>query len=79
MILLGKKGVGGCELYCSTRQARAAHHLTKVTKARDAARITREFTQLTDEEDDSGMGRRFKAMCFSTTDTKHNLVPPCPW
>eukprot|EP01063_Lacrimia_lanifica_P002728 TRINITY_DN1145_c0_g2_i1.p1 TRINITY_DN1145_c0_g2~~TRINITY_DN1145_c0_g2_i1.p1 ORF type:complete len:769 (+),score=356.46 TRINITY_DN1145_c0_g2_i1:84-2390(+) len=57
-------------------EARLAHHLTKVERGRDSAKLAREFTKLVDEEDSDGMGHRFKVMAFST---KGELVPPCPW
>ncbi|KAJ9473126.1 NADH dehydrogenase complex I [Diplonema papillatum] len=59
-------------------EARTIHHLSSATNSRDSSKITREFSTLTNTEDDSGMGKKFKMMCFSTKEPR-GLVPPCPW
>eukprot|EP01064_Diplonema_japonicum_P023409 TRINITY_DN3382_c0_g1_i1.p1 TRINITY_DN3382_c0_g1~~TRINITY_DN3382_c0_g1_i1.p1 ORF type:complete len:756 (+),score=160.10 TRINITY_DN3382_c0_g1_i1:69-2270(+) len=59
-------------------EARALTYLCNVKNVRDAAKVAREFTMLTDEEDSSGMGIKFKAMCFSSKQPS-GLIPPCPW
>eukprot|EP01065_Artemidia_motanka_P027152 TRINITY_DN32383_c0_g1_i1.p1 TRINITY_DN32383_c0_g1~~TRINITY_DN32383_c0_g1_i1.p1 ORF type:complete len:750 (+),score=219.30 TRINITY_DN32383_c0_g1_i1:182-2431(+) len=59
-------------------ESRAAAHLSRCDTGRDVARLRLEYNTLLDTTDRTGMGRQFKAMCFTSRDPAA-MVPPCPW